>query len=144
MDLVARAQALARTAHRGQYDKAGMPYWQHPQRVAARVAPDQHAQAVAWLHDVVEDTDLTLAKLATAGFPPAVVQAVGLLTRWPGQPAADYYAAVRSDPLALSVKLADLADNADPSRLALLDRLTRERLQAKYALARRHLGVERF
>lgn len=142
MDLVARAEALARVAHRGQHDKAGLPYWQHPSRVAARVAPDPKAQAVAWLHDVVEDSETTLEDLAAEGFPPEVVAAVGLLTRWPGQSAADYYAAVLTDALALRVKLADLADNADPARLARLDRVTRERLEAKYALARRQLGVE--
>ena len=141
MDLVARAEALARRAHAGQYDKAGLPYWSHPARVAERVGDDPSAQAAAWLHDVVEDCDVTLEDLLAQGFPARVVAAVGLLTRRPGQPAADYYAGIRTDPLALRVKLADLADNSDPDRLALLDRQSRERLEAKYTHARRELAA---
>lgn len=137
---MASAEALARAAHTGQYDKAGMPYWTHPARVAARVADDTSAQAAAWLHDVVEDSDVTLEDLLAQGFPAEVVAAVALLTRRRGQPAADYYAGIRTDALALRVKLADLADNSDPDRLALLDRQSRERLEAKYAHARGQLG----
>lgn len=133
---MAAAEALARAAHAGQLDKAGQPYAAHPQRVAARVADDPIAAAVAWLHDVVEDTDIDLGDLRDKGFPEPVVQAVGLLTRRDEVAADDYYRAIRADPIALRVKLADLADNSDPVRLAALDEPTRARLQAKYAHAR--------
>ena len=142
-DLVARARALATSAHAGQVDKAGAPYITHPERVAARVAggtptgthDDAEAVAVAWLHDVVEDTAVTAADLAAAGFPGTVVAAVLALTRAPGEDPDGYYARVAADPLALRVKRADIADNTDPARVAALDPATRERLAAKYAHA---------
>lgn len=132
------AKEIAAAAHRGQVDKAGQPYITHPARVAARVAGDEHAVAAAWLHDVVEDTPVTLADLEDS-FPTEVTIAVDALTRRPGEAPADYYARVRAVPLALTVKLADLADNSDPQRLARLDVATRERLIAKYARARAEL-----
>ncbi|TCN53453.1 HD domain-containing protein [Rhodococcus sp. SMB37] len=132
------AEMMAAEAHAGQVDKAGQPYITHPARVAARVAGDEHAVAAAWLHDVVEDTEITLADLEQA-FPPDVTAAVDALTRRRDETPAEYYARVRTVPLALTVKLADMADNSDPQRLALLDVATRERLIAKYARARAEL-----
>lgn len=73
--LIDRAHSMATAAHEGQTDKAGAPYIDHPRRVAIRVhqyAPEEHseaAQAVAWLHDVVEDSSITLQDLAQE-FPP--------------------------------------------------------------------------
>lgn len=132
------AEMIAAEAHAGQVDKAGQPYITHPARVAARVAGDEHAVAAAWLHDVVEDTEVTLADLEQA-FPPDVTAAVDALTRRRDEAPAEYYARVRRMPLALTVKLADMADNSDPQRLAQLDAATRERLIAKYARARAEL-----
>ena len=133
--LVAAAAALARAAHEGQVDKAGAPYAAHPARVAARVADDPVAAAVAWLHDVVEDTGVDVAQLRRDGFPDEVLDAVLLLTRDDAVPASDYYRAIRANPIALRVKLADIADNSDPARLATLDEPTRERLRRKYSHA---------
>lgn len=140
-DMVASAQAIAQQAHAGQHDKTGQPYITHPARVAARVGNDPQAQAAAWLHDVVEDTDLTLNDLRDHGFPEAVIRAVAALTKTPGQDLGDYYAQVKANQLALRVKAADLDDNTDPARVANLDNATRERLNAKYAIAREALGV---
>lgn len=136
----AEAEALARAAHAGQVDKVGRPYIEHPQRVAARVRGDELLETVAWLHDVVEDTPVTLRRVHEV-FGPAVAGAVDALTRRAGEASESYYARVKSDPLALEVKRADLADNTDPARSALLDPAERERLAAKYALARAQLGV---
>lgn len=136
--IVDLAQQIATAAHEGQVDKAGRPYITHPARVAARVSGDEYAAAAAWLHDVVEDTDVTLADLERV-FPPEVVEAVDALTRRPDEEPASYYARVRQVPLASTVKLADLDDNSDPQRLARLDAQTRERLLAKYARARTEL-----
>ncbi|WP_345353375.1 HD domain-containing protein [Rhodococcus olei] len=133
-----RAEQIAAAAHVGQVDKAGQPYITHPARVAARVAGDENAVAAAWLHDVVEDTAVTLADLEES-FPAEVTTAVDALTRRRGEAPADYYARVRTVPLALTVKLADMADNSDPQRLAKLDAATRDRLIAKYARARAEL-----
>lgn len=137
-DLVALAERIARAAHDGQTDKAGMPYAEHPARVARRVADDLHAVATAWLHDVLEDSAVTAVDLLAHGIPERVVAAVQALTRRAEQTSADYYATVAADPLALRVKFADLADNCDPERLAVLraaDPHTAERLRVKYAHA---------
>lgn len=139
-DVVARARAVAEQAHHGQRDKAGRPYIDHPARVAALVGEDPQTQAAAWLHDVVEDTPVTVEALRTHGFPATVVAAVAALTKTPGQNLEDYYAQVKANPMALAVKMADLADNTGPARLASLDAVTRERLRAKYARARQALS----
>ena len=133
--LVAAAEALSRAAHAGQVDKSGAPYAAHPARVAARVADDPLAAAVAWLHDVIEDTGVDAAQLRRTGFPDEVLDAVLLLTRDDAVPADDYYRAIRANPIALRVKLADIADNSDPARLATIDVPTRERLRRKYSHA---------
>jgi (p)ppGpp synthase/HD superfamily hydrolase len=136
VDLVDRARELATAAHEGQVDKADAAYIGHPARVAARLPDDPLACAAAWLHDVVEDCDVTLDDLRAQGFPEPVVLAVDALTRRDGEEPGTYYRRVAADNLALKVKYADLADNSDPERLAALDQPTRERLIAKYAAAR--------
>lgn len=139
--MVRAAQHLASAAHRGQVDKAGRDYIDHPRRVAAAVAAHAdpawlaEAQAAAWLHDVLEDTEVTADQLR-ADFPLEVVRAVQALTRRAGQDPDEYYAGVKADPIALAVKHADLDDNTDPDRLALLDTATRQRLLEKYRKAR--------
>ena len=144
-DLIAEAKAVAARAHQGQLDKSGSPYIGHPGRVAGHVA--QHAsgadlevaQAVAWLHDVVEDTPVTLADLARQ-FPADVVAAVDAMTKRSGEEPDAYYRRVRSNRIAWAVKNADLDDNTDPARTAQLDPATRQRLAAKYAHARSMLS----
>lgn len=137
------ALTVAVVAHRGQVDKAGKPYSNHPRRVAERLGDeaDPEALAVAWLHDVVEDTTWTLDLLTAIGwFPPSVVEAVDAITHRPKEQRASYYRRVKANPLALIVKLADIADNSDPERLAMLDDATADRLRAKYATALDALG----
>lgn len=138
VDLVERAREIAQNAHRDQVDKSGAAYITHPARVAARVAGHPEAEMVAWLHDVVEDTAVTLDDLATE-FPPEVVAAVDAITKRPDE-GDDYYRRVAANPLALQVKYADLADNSSPDRLSLLDDATQDRLRAKYAHAREVLS----
>ncbi|WP_420120632.1 HD domain-containing protein [Nakamurella sp.] len=127
------AADLARSAHAGQTDQSGAPYIDHPARVAARVRAAGHgaqAQIVAWLHDIVEDTDVTLDRIERE-FGPQIAGAVDALTRRPDE-GDDYYRRVAANPLALIVKRHDIADNTDPERTARLDPSTRERLAAKY------------
>ncbi len=131
MTALEAAKAIAHREHSRQADKAGQPYIGHVSRVAAHVAGDQDAETVAWLHDVVEDTSVDLADLG-AEFAPHIVAAVDAITRRTGEAPADYYQRVRGNDLARRVKLADIADNADPVRLAGLDSATRERLERKY------------
>ena len=134
-ELVATARRLAAHHHAGQVDKAGQPYIGHIERVADRVSHlEPEVVAAAWLHDIIEDTPVTEADLAAAGIPAVVIEAVVLLTKT-GGPLDTYYARIRENPLALAVKLADIADNADPDRQAQLDPEIRERLTRKYAKA---------
>ncbi len=137
--LVERARDIALEAHAGQTDKAGAPYITHPARVAARLAGDPPAEVVGWLHDVVEDTGVTLDDLA-AEFPAGIVAAVDAITKRDGEDRDDYYRRVAANPLARKVKHADLDDNSSPDRLAMLDPETQDRLRAKYAHAREVLG----
>jgi (p)ppGpp synthase/HD superfamily hydrolase len=144
--LVSKARKLAERAHAGQVDKAGGRYVEHLRRVAEAVAADPTspalAQAVAWLHDIVEDTDVTEIDLMAAAMPREVVAAVLAITHHPNEPRTAYYERVKANDLARVVKLADVADNSDPARLALLDDATRERLERKYAAARAALESE--
>lgn len=140
MSIVERAKDLAHRAHAGQVDKAGRPYIEHVARVAAAVSDDPQAEAVAWLHDVLEDCDYRFHHEATIGFPPHISIAVKTISRWKGHSADWYYDQILSCPLALRVKLADIADNADEARLALLDDKTAARLRRKYANARKALA----
>lgn len=140
MDVVTRAERLARAAHAGQVDKSGAPYVGHVERVSRRVAHDPTLAAVAWLHDTIEDCEVSADDLRAAGMPDEVVDAVVALTRVSGEPPEEYYGRVRANALALPVKLADIADNTDPERAARLDAPTRERLARKYAHARAMLA----
>lgn len=130
------ARELATVAHRGQVDKAGRPYIEHPARVAAAVAHGlgglHPAVAVAWLHDVVEDTAVTLESLSPQ-LTTEQLSALDALTHRDGESRNEYLERVKQHPWAVSVKRADIADNSDPERLAMLDEATRERLLRKYA-----------
>lgn len=138
MDWVERARTLAMEAHAGQVDKAGHPYIGHVGRVAAAVRGDDEAEVVAWLHDVVEDCPAFAEQVKA--FPDPLQHAVRLLSRTSAADADTYYARISADPLALKVKLADIADNADEARLESLDAATAERLRDKYRRALAALG----
>lgn len=134
--LFARAVAIA--LHAGQTDKAGKPYIEHPQRVAEAVrnaGGGPHAIAAAWLHDVVEDTDVTLTGLGVIGFDTATLRIVDDLTRREDESHEDAVRRATSNPWSRLVKRCDVRDNMDPDRLALLDDETRARLLRKYTRA---------
>lgn len=128
------AEQIARIAHRGQKDKAGMPYIEHVIRVVDRVRGDEDAEAVAWCHDVIEDHREWLG-IVSRCLPRHQLSAIFDLTRSDLVSARVYYANIKRNPLALKVKLADIADNMDESRLALLPPKTADRLRRKYAKA---------
>lgn len=110
------AMTIACTAHQGQVDKVGYPYIHHPLHVAEQMT-DEYSCAAALLHDVVEDTDWTLAQLKEAGIPGPVLDALALLTHDDGTTYLDYVRRLRGNPIARAVKLADLRHNSDTSRL---------------------------
>src|SRR5436190_17301973 len=114
------AIALAVAAHNGQVDKAGQPYILHPLRVMFRLETEEE-RVVGVLHDVLEDTPHTVEGLAGLGYPPAVVDALVALTRRNGETYEAFVERVAQNPLATKVKLADLADNLDVTRLKEVD-----------------------
>ena len=114
--LEAIARRIATTAHEGQTDRAGNPYITHPAFVAAHVDGDT-TKAVAWLHDTIEDTDVTAGDLRAAGLPDEVIDAVLAMTHDEGAEYMEYVRRLSENPIARKVKLADLTHNMDVTRL---------------------------
>lgn len=129
---------LAAHAHRGQVDKVGQPYILHVLRVMLR-EEDETARLVAVLHDVLEDTSVTLAELRAAGYSEQVCAAVDCLTRRRSESYEEMIERIAAaTPLARQVKLADLADHLDLQRKAPADPAAAER-HARYLAARERL-----
>ena len=103
-------------AHKDQVDKSGMPYVFHPFHLAEQMT-DEDTTVVALLHDVVEDTDCTIENLRKLGFNEDIISAIALMTHDENLPYMDYVAAIKKNPIAKAVKLADLRHNSDMSRL---------------------------
>ncbi|MFF7975570.1 HD domain-containing protein [Streptomyces sp. NPDC007905] len=142
---LAEVEGLARAAHEGQTDKAGRPYAEHLAAVAEGVRArggDADQIAAAWLHDAVEDDALSPQWLEGAGLTPRTKAIVRAVTKRTGEGPEAYARRILATPGALLVKEADLAHNADPGRLAVLDEPTRRRLTEKYARMRALLGLE--
>lgn len=127
------AFGIAKAEHAGQTDKAGLDYILHPQQVAAMMTTDEE-KAVALLHDIIEDTDVTASELLARGLPITVVEAVDALTKKDNQNYAAYLAGVKKNGLATAVKLADLKHNSDLSRLEKITKKDRDRAE-KYRKA---------
>jgi (p)ppGpp synthase/HD superfamily hydrolase len=117
VDNIKAAKALANRLHADQVDKAGKPYIGHLERVAKAFPGDWKCQAAAYLHDALEDCPIAPCDLADAGIDQEVIGAVIAITKQPGEPYQDYLDRVKASPIARAVKLADLADNMDISRL---------------------------
>ncbi|MEU3340002.1 HD domain-containing protein [Streptomyces sp. NPDC002144] len=143
---LAEVEAVARSAHEGQTDKAGRPYAEHLRAVAEGVRArggDAEQIAAAWLHDAVEDDALSERWLERAALSRRTKDIVLAVTKRAGETPEEYAARILATPGALLVKEADLAHNADPARLArLADPATRTRLTEKYARMRALLGLE--
>ncbi len=131
------AMKLCFEAHRDQVDKSGLPYVFHPFHLAEQMQ-DEATTVAALLHDVVEDGGYTMEALAAQGFDAAVLHALELLTHAPEVPYLEYVEALRRDPIAAAVKLADLRHNSDLSRLDAVDEAAVRRRE-KYAQAIRLL-----
>ena len=117
MSTLNRAIVIAAEAHAGQVDKAGAPYILHPLRVMLHVEGES-ARIAAVLHDVVEDSDVTLEDLAKEGFSEEVLAAVEAVTKRPGESRIEAACRAAANSIARAVKLADNADNSDLSRIA--------------------------
>ena len=127
-----KALNLCFEAHKEQIDKSGMPYVFHPFHLAEQMN-DETTTVVALLHDVVEDTDYTLKDLSDMGFSKEVIDALALLTHECGVPYMEYVSKIKNNPVAKTVKLADLRHNSDLSRFDA-DEITEKALErnAKY------------
>jgi len=114
--LTNRAMQIAYRAHHGQTDRSGVPYVFHPFHLAEQMETEETTVA-ALLHDVAEDTELTLDDLREMGIPERVLEALALLTHDPAVPYLEYVARLKDNEIARAVKLADLKHNSDLTRL---------------------------
>ncbi len=132
---------LATEKHRGQVDKSGAPYIVHPLQVMCRMRTETE-RIVAVLHDVVEDTDVTLDDLRALGYSDEIVDAIDHLSRRDGESYEQFIQRIKPHPLAVRVKLGDLQDNMDIRRAGKLDQKDLERFQ-RYQAAWFELTGER-
>ena len=111
-----RAIEIAAAAHAGQMDKGGEPYIIHPLKVMLRVTTE-YERISAVLHDVIEDSNVTIEQLRSEGFPEDVLRALTALTKLSGESRIEAAERASLDPIARIVKLADNAENMDLSRI---------------------------
>ena len=140
-NLLQKAIDIATNAHKEQVDKAGAPYIEHPLRVMeAGATIDEKILGV--LHDVVEDSYWTFDALSAEGFPPHIIAALRCITKLsPEEPYDKFIARVKKNPLATAVKLNDLKDNMDITRLPYLSDKDVKRLK-RYLKAYKKLKDE--
>ena len=139
-ELTKKAMKLCFKAHKDQVDKSGLPYVFHPFHLAEQM-PDEITTVTALLHDVVEDTDYTLEDLIEMGFPKEVTDAIRLMTHDDAVPYLEYVRILKDNPVARTVKLADLKHNSDLSRLDVIDEKALKRVE-KYRKAIRILAEQ--
>lgn len=115
-----KALRLCFDAHINQTDKSGLPYVFHPFHLAEQMKTEE-TTIVALLHDVVEDTDITLEDLKEKGFNKEIIDAIALMTHDDDTDYMDYVREIKKNPIAKAVKLADLRHNSDLSRMDVID-----------------------
>lgn len=134
MSTLERAIAIAVAAHAGQVDKAGIPYILHPLRVMLAL-PSNDARIVGVLHDVCEDCPgWDFDRLRREGFSETVIESLRAVTKIEGESYDDFIHRASQNTIGRSVKIADLTDNSDLSRIAEPTDRDRERI-AKYSRA---------
>ena len=127
------ALKLCFEAHKEQLDKSNMPYVFHPFHLAEQMETEE-TTVVALLHDVVEDTEYTIEDLKNMGFSEEITDAIALMTHAPDVEYMDYVRAIKENPIAKAVKLADLRHNSDLTRMDVVDERALRRNE-KYARA---------
>lgn len=137
--MVSTAFAIAAKAHEGVVNKDGTAYILHPARLATRCADQDHdAQTVAILHDVIEDTPVTLDDLWVAEFPSRLIEAIDAMTKREGEEYGDFIERIALNPLAARIKILDIEDNIDVLRLPVVGEWELQRT-AKYHRAWKRL-----
>ncbi|MBR3901424.1 MAG: bifunctional (p)ppGpp synthetase/guanosine-3',5'-bis(diphosphate) 3'-pyrophosphohydrolase, partial [Ruminococcus sp.] len=124
--LTNKAMQIAYMAHHGQTDCNGIPYVFHPYHLAEQM-DDEISCCVALLHDVAEDTEVTLDELGK-NFPQEIIEALKLLTHEKDTDYFDYVRRIKDNPIAKKVKLADLAHNMDRTRIVDCSVVSTEKL----------------
>lgn len=137
------AERICKIVHRGQLDKAGLPYADHPLRMGLR-AKDRIEQIVCYLHDTIEDHPdmISLEFYEDFGFPPVVMGALEAITRMQNESHAHYLRRVKANQVAFEVKKLDIEDNLGAQRLGKLPVEHREYFISKYAYSKKVLGIE--
>lgn len=120
MSLIEQSLAIALRAYAGKTDKAGCEYILHPLRVMSKMKTTGE-MAAALLHDVIEDSDITVEDLLASGIPPEIVAAVECLTKRTGENYEQFIARVKINRIAAAVKIADIEDNINVLRLRELN-----------------------
>lgn len=140
MKLLTKAIIIAAQQHDGQTDKGGEPYILHPLRLMQSASTEEE-RIVAVLHDVIEDTDYTLAQLSADGFGPEIVQAIDCLSRRAEESYEAFIDRIRGNALAARVKMFDIADNMNLDRIVDPKEEDYARLE-KYKRALTMLGAD--
>ena len=141
MSTLQRAIEIATEAHKGQFDKAGRDYIEHPLRVM-EMGKTEEEKIVGVLHDVVEDTPWTFEALEAEGFAPEIIAVLKCVTKVSeNENYDDFIERVKKNPLAVAVKINDLSDNMDIRRLPYLSDKDIKRLK-KYLKAYKKLTGE--
>ncbi|MCH7730587.1 GTP pyrophosphokinase [Patescibacteria group bacterium] len=135
-----KAMDISTRAHFEQVDKVGKDYVPHPIRVS-EMGKNENERIVGLLHDVVEDSDVTLENLWNEGFSVEVIAAIDSLTKRVGEAYHEYIIRVKENELARTVKLYDIEDSLDPFRLKNASVEDRIRLTEKYKAARMYLEI---
>lgn len=140
-NLTKKAMLIAYHVHEGQLDKAGIPYIYHPFYVAENMR-DEITTSAALLHDVCEDTDITIEKLRAEGIPEIVLEALEKLTHNKEESYQNYIEKVASNEIAAEVKIMDLIHNSDLTRLSVITEKDKKRTE-KYKKALKYLKEKR-
>ena len=141
MPTLEAAIALAATAHEGQTDKAGAPYIFHLLRVM-QAQDTRPARIAGVLHDLVEDTPYTFEDLRDRGYSETVIRALESVTKQEGEDYAAFAMRAGQNPIGRTVKLADLEDNMDTSRLPEMTEADAMRLKKYHAAWQTLLQIE--
>ena len=133
-EMTKKAMKIAYHAHDGQTDKDGVPYIFHPFHLAEQMQTEE-AVITALLHDVLEDSSISISWLREQGFSEPVLEALTLLTHKHEVPYMDYIRILSTNRLAYLIKLADLRHNSDSARLKSMSESEKIRLKKKYSEA---------
>jgi (p)ppGpp synthase/HD superfamily hydrolase len=109
------AKGIATRAHEGQVRKMGAdkgkPYIIHPERIAKKFYFDDHLCAAAWLHDTLEDTDITEQNLLDEGIHPGIIELVKVVTKTKNESYLNFILRIKNSFEATALKIADINDN---------------------------------